>query len=121
MSANSPPNGRILRSHARKPSEDNKEKGDVTKQQAPSLPPSTTMDTNNNNNITTTTNNTNLEKEKEKKKRKAKHSFEAEQEDIKPSKSMKKKRKIGTRTAHSDGEQEYVELDTKSKVWIILS
>jgi hypothetical protein len=96
MSASSPNPGRILRSHAKKPDE-TKEK--EVKPQA------------------------GAESEKDKKKRKGKPTHNTSNDDahdsendVKISKPGKKKRKIHTRTAHSDGEQEFVELGTSSKV-----
>ena len=94
MSASSPNPGRILRSHAKKP-EDAKEK-EVKPQAA------------------------GAESEKEKKKRKSKATHNSSNDDthdsetdVKINKPGKKKRKMHTRTAHSDGEQEYVELGAK--------
>jgi hypothetical protein len=96
MSSSSPNPGRILRSHAKKP-DDSKEK--EVKPQAEN------------------------ESEKDKKKRKNKSSHNTSNDDthdsdldVKINKPGKKKRKIHTRTAHSDGEQEFVELGTSSKV-----
>ncbi len=108
--ATSPTTGRILRSHVKKPSTDDSSK---EKEQVKSPP---------------------TETEKDKKKRKSKassssqssitSSTEAEKEettvDLKSNttKPNKKKRRITARAAHSDGEQEFVELDDpKSKVY----
>lgn len=106
MSASSPNPGRILRSHAKKPEESKeKEKEKDVKPQAGGEKESG-------------------EKDKKKRKSKPTHNTstdEAHDSEIDVgvkmiSKPGKKRRKINTRTAHSDGEQEFVELGSSSKV-----